>query len=64
MSMNSPLARYASSWNEPNPHAARAAAREAWITHGIVLINPAWLGEWDRAQAVILAEKLFGERVR
>ncbi len=61
--MATPLARFASLSEEPDPANARRAAREAYHAHGIVLINPEWLSGWaDRKQLEILAEKLFGKR--
>lgn len=60
--LRSTLAPYAHLSREPDPHAAREAARQAWQNAGLILINPAWLGEWDRQQALILAEKLHGKR--
>jgi hypothetical protein len=49
--------------HDPDPAAARRAARAAWHEHGIILINPSWLNGWaDRKQAEILAEKLYGKR--
>ncbi|WP_347271871.1 hypothetical protein [Rhizorhabdus histidinilytica] len=61
--MATPLARFASLSEEPDPAHARRAAREAYHAHGIVLINPEWLTGWaDRKQLEILAEKLFGRR--
>jgi hypothetical protein len=48
---------------EPDPNAARRAAREAWHATGIVLINPEWLHAWtDRKQLELLAEKVHGPR--
>lgn len=58
----STLARFAPLHREPDPAHARAAAAAAWHSQGLILINPEWLAEWDRAQAVILAEKLHGKR--
>jgi hypothetical protein len=48
---------------EPDPGAARRAAREAWHRQGLVLINPEWLAAWtDRKQLELLAEKVHGPR--
>jgi len=59
----SSLAPYAGSMRDPDPAAARAAARKAWHDQGIILINPSWLPGWaDRKQAEILAEKIHGKR--
>jgi predicted ABC-type transport system involved in lysophospholipase L1 biosynthesis ATPase subunit len=58
----SSLAPFAPLHHEPDPSHAREAARRAFHASGLILINPEWLGEWDRAQAQILAEKLFGKR--
>ncbi len=59
----STLAPFATLNHEPDPAAARRAARDAWQKSGIVLINPTWLQGWaDRKQAELLAEKLFGKR--
>jgi hypothetical protein len=61
--LRSPLARHAHLSHEPDPAAARRAARDAWHKHGLILINPEWLPGWaDRKQAEILAEKLHGRR--
>lgn len=59
----SPLASYAASMRDPDPAAARRAARDAWHSTGLVLINPEWLSSWaDRKQLEILADKVHGER--
>jgi hypothetical protein len=61
--MRSSLASVAAACREPDPRAARKAARDAWHAAGLILINPAWLTGWaDRKQAEILAEKLHGKR--
>jgi hypothetical protein len=47
----------------PDPEAARRHARDAWRTHGIVLINPAWLDrQLDRELLITLAVAVHGER--
>lgn len=62
-SPRSSLASIAARCREPDPAAARRAARAAWQNDGLILINPSWLTGWaDRKQAEILAEKLFGKR--
>lgn len=59
----STLAPFARLHHQPDPAAAKRAAREAWHQHGLILINPTWLQNWtDQKQAEILAEKLFGKR--
>ena len=59
----SPLGRFSTLGNEPDPAHARRAARDAWQGAGLILINPQWLQSWtDRKQAELLAEKLFGKR--
>lgn len=58
----STLAPFAHLSREPDPAAARRMAGEAWRNTGLILINPEWLAEWDRQQAIILAEKLHGKR--
>lgn len=59
----SPLAPYAGSMRDPDPVAARRAARDAFHDSGLVLINPDWLRSWaDRKQLEILAEKVHGKR--
>lgn len=59
----SSLAPFAARCRDPDPAAARRAARTAWHDNGIILINPAWLQAWtDRKQAELLAEKLHGKR--
>lgn len=59
----STLAPFARLGHEPDPAAARIAARQAWREHGLILINPSWLPSWaDRKQAEILAEKIHGKR--
>jgi hypothetical protein len=61
--VRSSLAGVAASCREPDPRAARKAARDAWHDGGLILINPEWLPSWtDRKQAELLAEKLFGKR--
>jgi len=61
--MRSTLAPYAPSMRDPDPAAARRAAREAWHREGIVLINPEWLPAWtDRKQLELLADKVHGAR--
>jgi hypothetical protein len=63
MTARSSLAPYAALSRDPDPAAARRAAREAWHRDGLILINPAWLNGWaDRKQAEILAEKIHGKR--
>jgi len=48
---------------EPDPEDARRHAKAAWHTHGIVLINPAWLRtELDRELLITLAVAVHGER--
>jgi hypothetical protein len=59
----SQLAPYAPSMRDPDPAAARRAAREAWHAAGLVLINPEWLPAWtDRKQLELLADKVHGPR--
>jgi hypothetical protein len=59
----SPLAPYAASMRDPDPAAARRAARTAYHETGLVLINPDWLAGWaDRQQLIILADKVHGTR--
>jgi hypothetical protein len=59
----SSLAPFAARCREPDPAAARRAARAAWHTAGLILINPEWLHGWaDRKQAEMLAEKVHGKR--
>jgi len=61
----STLAPYAPSMRDPDPAAARRAAREAWHATGLVLINPDWLPSWtDRKQLELLADKVHGPRPR
>lgn len=63
MTLRSSLASIAARCRDPDPAAARRAARAAWHESGLILINPAWLNGWaDRRQAELLAEKLFGKR--
>lgn len=63
MTIRSSLVRIAGSCREPDPVAARKAARDAWLKGGLILINPEWLSSWaDRKQAELLAEKLHGKR--
>lgn len=63
MTVRSSLAGIAAGCREPDPRAARRAAREAWQEAGLILINPEWLQSWaDRKQAELLAEKLHGKR--
>lgn len=61
----STLAPYAPAMRDPDPAAARRAAREAWHQTGLVLINPEWLHAWtDRKQLELLADKVHGTRPR
>jgi hypothetical protein len=60
----SPLGRHAHLSRAPDPANARRAARDAWQAHGLILINPEWLGWADRKQAEILAEKLHEDAFR
>lgn len=60
--MNSPLAKFSHLMREPHSEHARAAAREAWVNAGILLINPEWLGWVERQQVINLANKLHGKR--
>jgi hypothetical protein len=63
MAMRSSLGPVAALGRDPDPAKARAAAREAWLRHGLILINPDWLASWtDRKQAELLAEQLHGRR--
>ena len=63
MTVRSSLAPHAASMREPDPDAARRAAREAWHRSGIVLINPEWLPNWvDRKQLEGLAVRVHGRR--
>lgn len=65
MSLRSSLGPLAPFGREPDPAAARAAARQAWQLHGLILINPDWLPSWtDRKQAELLAETLHGRRAK
>lgn len=60
---NSPLAAVIGPTREPDPAAARRAARDAYHDHGIVLINPEWLeGDAARRMLVSLAESVHGQR--
>lgn len=57
------MASVAARCREPDPAAARRAARAAWHDAGLILINPDWLTGWaDKKQAELLAEKMFGKR--
>lgn len=61
--IRSSLASLSGACREPDPRAARKAARDAWQGAGLILINPEWLTSWtDRKQAELLAEKLHGKR--
>jgi hypothetical protein len=63
MAVRSSLSSVAPLARDADPAKARAAAREAWLQHGLILINPDWLTSWaDRKQAEILAELLHGRR--
>lgn len=60
----SPLAPYAASMRDPDPAAARRAARDAYHESDgkMVLINTDWLQSWaDRKQIEILADKVHGK---
>ena len=59
----STLAPFAHLMREPHNEHARAAARAAWQTHGLILINPSWLTSWvERQQITNIADKLHGKR--
>lgn len=58
----SSLAPFAHLMADPQDADARRLAGEAWRRHGLILINPSWLGWVDRQQATILADKLHGKR--
>lgn len=63
MNIRSSLAPLAGACREPDPRAAKRAARDAWHKGGLILINPEWFQSWaDKKQAELLAEKLFGKR--
>lgn len=63
MTIRSPLGRFAATYQDPDPAAARRAGSAAWQAHGLILINPEWISGWaDRKQAKLLAEKLYGKR--
>lgn len=57
------LTRHAPAMRDPDPAAARRAARDAYLASGgeVVLINMAWLQTWaDRKQLDLLAAKALG----
>jgi len=59
----SPLAAVIGPCREPDPAAARRAARDAYHHHGIVLINPDWLpGQGEREILTGLADQVHGPR--
>lgn len=59
----SSLAAVAAGCREPDPAKARAEARAAWHSDGLILLNTSWLNSWaDRKQAELLAEKVHGKR--
>lgn len=61
--LRSPLAAVIGPSREPDPAAARRAARDAWLGHGIVLINPEWLDSPDQRSVLVgLAEAVHGMR--
>ncbi len=61
--LRSPLGRFADVGREPDPEHGRTMAREAWRTHGLVMIRPEWLAnEWDREMLRTLAETAHGKR--
>ena len=61
--IRSSLAGFAALGRQPDPAAARRAARAAWHDAGLILINTEWLNGWaDRKQAELLAEKIHGKR--
>lgn len=60
--MSASLRPFAHLWQEPHNAHARSAAGTAWRDHGIILINPAWLGWAERQQVINIADKLHGKR--
>ena len=46
MTVRSSLSSVAGACREPDPRAARKAARDAWHDGGLILINPEWLSSW------------------
>lgn len=61
--LRSSLGRLAPTIRDPDPDAGRNAARDAWRTHGLVMIRPEWLrNEWDRDMLRTLAETVHGKR--
>ena len=60
--LRSSLGRHAA-FGEPDPEEGRRVARDAWMTHGLIMLRPEWLrNDFDRQLAVTLAETAHGKR--
>lgn len=63
--MKSSLSSIAHLPRVPDPAQARAAAKAAWHTHGIMLFMPGQFTSWaDQKQAELLAEQQYGKRTK
>jgi hypothetical protein len=61
--LRSSLTRVASVGRSPDPDEGRQMARDAWQTHGLVMIRPEWLrNDFDRELLKALAETAHGKR--
>lgn len=58
----SPLAAYAPQMRESDPTLGRAACRDAWLNHGLIVFNPAHFGWASAARMKQLAEEHYGKR--
>lgn len=58
----SPLATYAPAMREADPTLGRAACREVWQAHGLIVFNPAHFGWASAARMKQLAEEHYGKR--
>jgi hypothetical protein len=61
--IRSTLARHIGAMRDPDPAAARRAARAAYHETGLILINPDWLTSWVDQQALRnIADQVHGKR--
>ncbi|WP_260927401.1 hypothetical protein [Novosphingobium sp. 9] len=56
------LTRYAPQMRDADPQGPRRAAKEAWLRHGIVVIQPGDVSGMDRELVEAIARRLHGAR--